>query len=62
MGLHEELLVCPYCWESISVLLDLSLSEQSYVEDCSVCCHPIAVQYAADAGRLTSFSGSRTDD
>ncbi|WP_434967919.1 CPXCG motif-containing cysteine-rich protein [Robiginitalea aurantiaca] len=32
---------CPYCWESISVLIDTSISDQNYVEDCEVCCNPI---------------------
>ena len=34
---------CPYCGESISVLVEDSLPEQSYVEDCEVCCRPIVV-------------------
>jgi len=32
-------LQCPFCGEIISVLVDCSLGDQSYVEDCSVCCH-----------------------
>jgi hypothetical protein len=34
-------LSCPYCGETIEILIDLSLSEQEYIEDCSVCCRPI---------------------
>ena len=34
-------LYCPYCGEAIEVLVDLSLTEQEYIEDCSVCCRPI---------------------
>lgn len=40
----EELgteVVCPYCGETISVLVDTSVSSQTYIEDCSVCCRPI---------------------
>ena len=62
MDLEEQFMTCPYCWETISLLLDLSLPEQSYIEDCSVCCHPIQVQYATEDGQLTAVSGSRTDD
>lgn len=34
---------CPYCGESIELLLDLSVESQSYIEDCFVCCRPILV-------------------
>ena len=32
---------CPYCWESIEILVDPSVDEQDYIEDCEVCCRPI---------------------
>ena len=32
---------CPYCGESIEIVIDGSLEQQSYIEDCSVCCRPI---------------------
>jgi hypothetical protein len=38
-------ITCPYCWQSVAVCLDLSEPEQQYVEDCSVCCHPIVIHY-----------------
>ena len=38
---NEENIQCPYCWELITVLVDPSLAEQEYVEDCQVCCRPI---------------------
>jgi hypothetical protein len=39
---------CPYCGEPIELLLDGSVGEQSYIEDCSVCCRPIAVRVGLD--------------
>jgi len=39
--LHEQTIQCPYCGESIDVLIDASESEQAYIEDCQVCCRPI---------------------
>jgi hypothetical protein len=39
--MYEHFFQCPYCWETISFLLDSSVSEQMYIEDCEVCCHPI---------------------
>jgi hypothetical protein len=39
--LTEKTISCPYCGESLDVLLDPSDSEQHYIEDCQVCCKPI---------------------
>jgi hypothetical protein len=40
---------CPYCGETIEILLDPSLPEQSYIEDCQVCCRPITLHVSVDA-------------
>lgn len=53
--LHEHTFTCPYCWESISMLLDLSVREQTYVEDCEVCCRPIQIHYVAERGSVAAF-------
>ncbi len=37
----ETFIQCPYCGESLDVLIDDSSGSQSYYEDCSVCCAPI---------------------
>jgi hypothetical protein len=47
---------CPHCWESISLTLDLSVPEQSYIEDCPVCCKPMVVSYTAADGEVAEFS------
>jgi transcription elongation factor Elf1 len=44
----ETTISCPYCGESISVLIDNSLPEQTYVEDCQVCCRPIDMTVTVD--------------
>jgi len=44
----EKNIHCPYCDEVITLLIDPSLSEQSYVEDCQVCCQPISVDVVID--------------
>lgn len=38
------------------MLLDVSAGPQSYVEDCEVCCNPIAISYLADDGAVGDFS------
>ncbi|MDA9760807.1 CPXCG motif-containing cysteine-rich protein [Flavobacteriaceae bacterium] len=39
--MEEHFYQCPYCWEQVSVLVDVSQSSQTYIEDCEVCCNPI---------------------
>ena len=53
--------MCPHCWESITLTLDLSVSEQSYVEDCPVCCKPLIVSYTAANGEVAEFSVEASD-
>ncbi|MET0044529.1 MAG: CPXCG motif-containing cysteine-rich protein, partial [Candidatus Thiodiazotropha sp. 6PLUC3] len=42
--LEATTLYCPYCGEMNEILVDRSETEQSYIEDCSVCCSPMALQ------------------
>ena len=44
--LSEQTIGCPYCGELISILVDDTLPEQRYVEDCQVCCRPIELDVA----------------
>lgn len=57
--LHYESITCPYCWETIEISLDLSIEQQRYVEDCSVCCRPIAIGYRAQDGELVEIEAVR---
>jgi len=41
--LPTKVIDCPYCGESIDLIIDDSIDQQEYVEDCSVCCRPINV-------------------
>lgn len=44
---------CPYCGESIDVLVDRSVPQQNYIEDCQVCCRPINFSVAVEVdGRV----------
>lgn len=36
-------------------MVDLSVTEQSYIEDCEVCCRPIRVFYMAEDNELIDF-------
>jgi hypothetical protein len=39
---------CPYCGETIEILVDDSAGEQRYIEDCQVCCRPISISVSMD--------------
>lgn len=47
-AVHEKTVSCPYCGESITVLIDDSMPEQNYIEDCQVCCRPIVLDVWTD--------------
>ena len=52
----EKFFKCPYCFEKISMLIDISVDgPQTYVEDCEVCCNPIQISYTAEASKLRNF-------
>ena len=37
------------------MLLDLSVTDQNYVEDCEVCCNPITVRVRVEDGEVVTF-------
>ncbi len=47
-GLDEQSVQCPYCGEMIDVLIDCSVPQQRYIEDCQVCCQPINFDVSVD--------------
>jgi transcription elongation factor Elf1 len=51
----EKSFTCPYCGEEISMVLDVSVRRQTYVEDCEVCCKPIEISYTVLDDVLASF-------
>jgi hypothetical protein len=54
-GLQEKTVSCPYCGERIEVLLDPSVPNQNYIEDCQVCCRPIIFDVTVDLDDEISF-------
>lgn len=61
--IEEARIDCPYCGEPVTVLLDWSGGDCSYIEDCEVCCRPIEfhLRVAADGGP-GQFQARREDD
>lgn len=46
--LKQVAIDCPYCGETIDILIDCSIPYQSYIEDCQVCCRPINLNVVVD--------------
>ena len=46
--LGSSVINCPYCGEAIELVIDPSVAEQEYIEDCEVCCRPISLIVTID--------------
>lgn len=59
MDRQEEVFYqCPYCWEEVSIIVDLSTNMEDYVEDCEVCCNPIEFTVKVSAGQVIDFQAT----
>ena len=50
---------CPYCGELFASTADTSQGSYSTIEDCAVCCRPIAVEIACEPGEVISIGSGR---
>jgi hypothetical protein len=57
--LVEVQIECPYCGESFATTVDTSQGDVSTIEDCTVCCRPIALRFECEAGEVLSVESSR---
>jgi transcription elongation factor Elf1 len=55
----ETRINCPYCGQSMEVVLDLSGGSQSYVEDCQICCQPMQICFDVDDDQLQGLQVDR---
>ncbi len=55
----EQAFQCPYCWETISVLVDTSVRQQTYVEDCQVCCNPMEISVSCSGAGIVEFEARK---
>ncbi len=44
----EQPIQCPFCGETIWILIDPSAGPTRYTEDCQVCCRPIDMHVSFD--------------
>lgn len=59
--MDEYFFQCPYCWERISMLIDVSQMEQKYIEDCEICCNPIQVSIVTENQEIMSFQAENIE-
>ncbi len=57
----EHFFTCPYCWETISMVLDPSEEESEYIEDCEVCCRPIELSFKFSNEQLVRFEARKME-
>ncbi|MGV6818311.1 MAG: CPXCG motif-containing cysteine-rich protein [Thiotrichales bacterium] len=60
--LESVIIQCPYCWERIEIVVDPSVPEQCYVEDCFVCCRPILLSVSISANAQIEIQAARENE
>ncbi|MCC6866643.1 MAG: CPXCG motif-containing cysteine-rich protein [Ignavibacteria bacterium] len=58
----EYFFTCPYCWQEISFILDITADKQKYIEDCEVCCRPIEVYFEISENDISFFKATEADN
>jgi transcription elongation factor Elf1 len=57
----EAFFTCPFCGETISMIVETSAQIQEYIEDCEVCCRPIEITVHCQGHELQSIHAERGD-
>ena len=57
--LLEAIVDCPSCGQPIALEVETSIPEQSYFEDCPVCCAPMEVYVRCRPGEVLGLSATR---
>jgi hypothetical protein len=60
MSLETHNVQCPYCGESIEVDIEPLEEAQSFIDDCSVCCHPIQYEVSLNSDDEIEVIASRS--
>jgi hypothetical protein len=57
--IEEAMVACPACGEQIPLEVDtMGGREQSYVEDCSVCCRPMEIRVRCVPGEILEITAA----
>jgi transcription elongation factor Elf1 len=57
----EHYFNCPHCWQNQLKIIDSSVGEQSFIEDCEVCCNPLEFNLSVENNFIESFSVDSLD-
>ncbi|RJS94317.1 CPXCG motif-containing cysteine-rich protein [Salinisphaera sp. Q1T1-3] len=60
--IDEPSVACPYCGETITIVVDTTAGRQSYVEDCFVCCQPIVLDIDVDPDGALAHVDARPEN
>lgn len=56
------IVTCPHCWQEYETSADPSQgNEQSYVEDCQVCCRPLLLKVHVENGEAWGTAEPESD-
>lgn len=55
----DQWFACPYCWQQISIRIDLSGGDQRMTQDCEVCCNPIEIAYGVEGTEVAWFEAEK---
>ena len=61
-ALDVKKIPCPYCGEVIELVVDCSVAEQEYIEDCQVCCRPINLVVSVHSDGSSDVWASSDDE
>jgi len=51
----EHYFECPHCWESQLKMIDPSINNQNFIEDCEICCNPLEFNLTVENSFVQSF-------
>ena len=51
----ESYFDCPHCWENQLKMIDPSVSNQTFIEDCETCCNPLGFNIQILDNIIVSF-------
>ena len=57
----EHYFNCPHCWQNQLKIIDPSVREQSFIEDCEVCCNPLEFNLRVENNVIEIFSVDSLD-
>lgn len=59
MYVQNASVTCPYCGAVFDMTIDTSQGSTEFIEDCSVCCRPIAIEVDCQPGEVLDIRADR---